>query len=114
MSERAPAIINDSVRDDATRRGASPSIERVFPGLARLNEEQQAAAAFEGDQLRILAGAGTGKTTALTARIACLVERGIRPERIMALTFTRRAAREMVHRTRDDGAPLEDSARPDC
>ncbi len=74
-------------------------IERVFPALARLNEEQHAAATFEGDQLRILAGAGTGKTTALTARVAWLVDSGIQPERIMALTFTRRAAREMVHRT---------------
>jgi DNA helicase II / ATP-dependent DNA helicase PcrA len=71
----------------------------MFPTLERLNEEQRRAATFEGDQLRILAGAGTGKTTALTARIAWLAESGIPAERIMALTFTRRAAREMVHRT---------------
>ncbi|MDQ1478478.1 MAG: UvrD/REP helicase N-terminal domain, partial [Actinomycetota bacterium] len=45
----------------------------MFPIVDRLNEEQRAAATFEGDQLRILAGAGTGKTTALTARIAWLV-----------------------------------------
>lgn len=54
---------------------------------------------FGGDQLRILAGAGTGKTTALTARVAWLVGTGIPAERVMALTFTRRAARELVHRT---------------
>ena len=71
----------------------------MFPELDRLNVEQRSAATFAGDQLRILAGAGTGKTTALTARIAWLAESGIPPERIMALTFTRRAAREMVHRT---------------
>jgi DNA helicase-2/ATP-dependent DNA helicase PcrA len=70
----------------------------VFPTIDRLNQEQRAAATFEGDQLRILAGAGTGKTTALTARVAWLVASGIPAERIMALTFTRRAAREMTHR----------------
>src|SRR6266404_4174470 len=70
----------------------------MFVALDRLNEEQRAAATFDGDQLRILAGAGTGKTTALTARVAWLIESGIPPERVMALTFTRRAAREMAHR----------------
>jgi DNA helicase-2/ATP-dependent DNA helicase PcrA len=66
--------------------------------MDRLNDEQRAAATFEGEQLRILAGAGTGKTTALIARIAWLVASGVRAERVMALTFTRRAAREMTHR----------------
>jgi len=75
------------------------TIERMFPTLDHLNDEQRRAATFDGDQLRILAGAGTGKTTALTARIAWLAASGIPAERIMALTFTRRAAREMVHRT---------------
>src|SRR5258705_9166841 len=70
----------------------------MFVALDRLNEEQRAAATFDGDQLRILAGAGTGKTTTLTARVAWLVESGIPPERVMALTFTRRAARQMSHR----------------
>src|SRR5712691_10465513 len=70
----------------------------MFAELDRLNEEQRAAATFDGDQLRILAGAGTGKTTALTARISWLIGGGIPPERVMALTFTRRAAREMSHR----------------
>ena len=79
-------------------------IERVFDGFDRLNEEQQAAAAFGGDQLRILAGAGTGKTTTLTARVAWLVRSGIPADRVMVLTFTRRAG------TRD-GAPNRDSAR---
>jgi DNA helicase-2/ATP-dependent DNA helicase PcrA len=70
----------------------------VFATIDRLNEEQRAAATFEGDQLRILAGAGTGKTTTLTARVAWLVAGGVPAERVMALTFTRRAAREMMHR----------------
>jgi DNA helicase-2/ATP-dependent DNA helicase PcrA len=86
----------------------------VFPTTDRLNEEQRAAAAFEGDQLRILAGAGTGKTTALTARIAWLVASGIPAERVLALTFTRRAAREMVHRTETllATAPGQQRSRP--
>ncbi len=73
-------------------------IERVFATLERLNDEQRAAATFAGSQLRILAGAGTGKTTALTARVAWLVAGGLPAERVMALTFTRRAARDMMHR----------------
>jgi len=72
----------------------------MFPSLERLNSEQRAAATFEGGPLRILAGAGTGKTTTLTARVAWLVASGVPAERIMLLTFTRRAAREMVGRTR--------------
>ena len=46
----------------------------------------------------ILAGAGTGKTRTLTARVASLVDRGVPPERVLLLTFTRRAADDMVAR----------------
>ncbi|HEX6543191.1 MAG TPA: UvrD-helicase domain-containing protein, partial [Ktedonobacterales bacterium] len=63
-----------------------------------LDEEQQAAAASETPAL-IIAGPGSGKTTTLVARVAHLVrERGITPERILALTFSRKAAREMRER----------------
>lgn len=72
----------------------------MFPPVARLNAQQRAAATFQGAPLRILAGAGTGKTTTLTTRVAWLVDSGVPAERIMLLTFTRRAAREMVGRTR--------------
>ncbi len=68
--------------------------------LAGLNPEQGAAATHPGGPLLILAGAGTGKTTTLCARVAWLVSEGVAPERIMLLTFTRRAAREMLQRTR--------------
>ena len=68
--------------------------------LAGLNEEQRAAADHDGGHLLVLAGAGTGKTTTLCARVARLVERGVPHERILLLTFTRRAAREMVDRAR--------------
>jgi DNA helicase-2/ATP-dependent DNA helicase PcrA len=64
-----------------------------------LNPEQLAAATHGDGPLLIVAGAGTGKTTTLAARVAWLVaERDVRPERILLLTFSRRAAREMVTR----------------
>ena len=53
---------------------------------------------FGDGPLLIVAGAGTGKTTTLACRVGHLVERGVRPERILLLTFTRRAAREMLSR----------------
>jgi DNA helicase II / ATP-dependent DNA helicase PcrA len=68
------------------------------PWLAQLNPEQRAAATHSGGPLLILAGAGTGKTTTLSARVAWLIAQGTPPERIMLLTFTRRAAREMLER----------------
>jgi ATP-dependent DNA helicase UvrD/PcrA len=80
-------------------RGASVSAETPA-WLAGLNPEQRAAATHPGGPLLILAGAGTGKTTTLCARVAWLVSEGVAPERIMLLTFTRRAAREMLQRTR--------------
>ncbi|HET6568371.1 MAG TPA: ATP-dependent helicase [Rhodothermales bacterium] len=63
-----------------------------------LNPQQYAAAtASEGPAL-VIAGAGTGKTRTLVYRVAYLVETGIPPEQIILLTFTRRAASEMVNR----------------
>lgn len=68
--------------------------------LDELNVEQRAAATHSGETLLILAGAGTGKTTTLCARVAWLMAEGVPAERILLLTFTRRAAREMVERAR--------------
>ena len=67
--------------------------------LEGLNPEQRDAPTAPAGPLLILAGAGTGKTTTLCARVAWLVSDGVAPERIMLLTFTRRAAREMLQRT---------------
>ena len=67
--------------------------------LADLNDEQRAVAQFDGGPLRVLAGAGTGKTTALSARVARIVADGVPAERVLLLTFTRRAARQMVDRS---------------
>ena len=60
--------------------------------LDELNDEQRAAATHAGGHLLILAGAGTGKTTTLCARVAWLVSSGVPSERILLLTFTRRAS----------------------
>lgn len=71
----------------------------MFPFVERLDEEQRIAVTSDADRLCIVAGAGTGKTTTLTSRVAWLVANGVRPERVMLVTFTRRAASEMVART---------------
>src|ERR1700682_2348951 len=68
--------------------------------LDGLNAQQRAAATYAGGPLLILAGAGTGKTTTLCARVAWLLGEGVPPDRILLLTFTRRAARELVERAR--------------
>ncbi len=65
---------------------------------AGLNEAQARAAAHPDGPLLIIAGAGTGKTRTLVHRVAHLLERGIKPERILLLTFTRRSAQEMLAR----------------
>jgi DNA helicase-2/ATP-dependent DNA helicase PcrA len=70
----------------------------MFDALERLNPEQRAAVEHVGGPLLVVAGAGSGKTWTLACRVARLVERGVPPERILLLTFTRRAAREMLGR----------------
>jgi DNA helicase II / ATP-dependent DNA helicase PcrA len=64
-----------------------------------LDEAQLAAVTYTGGPLVVLAGAGTGKTRTLTSRVAHLLERGVPPERILLLTFTRRAADDMLARS---------------
>jgi DNA helicase-2/ATP-dependent DNA helicase PcrA len=66
--------------------------------LSQLNTEQRAAASHGDGPLLIVAGAGTGKTTTLAHRVAYLIARGVPPGRILLLTFTRRAAAEMLRR----------------
>ncbi|MEM6782643.1 MAG: ATP-dependent helicase [Bacteroidota bacterium] len=66
-----------------------------------LNEQQYAAATAPGGPTLIVAGAGTGKTRTLVWRVAYLIETGTPPEQVVLLTFTRRAAREMLNRAAD-------------
>src|SRR5437879_10996013 len=75
-----------------TPRGA----ERILEGLT---EGQAAAVTHDAGPLLIVAGAGTGKTTVITRRIAYLIATGrARPSEILALTFTDKAAAEMEER----------------
>src|SRR5215211_437616 len=80
-----------------------PERDRILPERSRdlaaeLNAEQAAAATHGEGPLLIIAGAGTGKTRTLVYRVAHLIEKGARPDRILLLTFTRRAAQEMLSR----------------
>lgn len=68
------------------------------PWLVGLNEAQRWAVDHGDGPLLIIAGAGTGKTKTLACRVANLISRGVPPQRILLLTFTRRAAEEMLRR----------------
>ncbi|MEO8628477.1 MAG: ATP-dependent helicase, partial [Betaproteobacteria bacterium] len=94
------------------------------PIFDRLNAAQRAAARFGGRDeqgafaagpLLIVAGAGTGKTNTLAHRVAHLVLEGVSPQRILLLTFTRRAAEEMTRRAqRIVAAVLDEKAAGDA
>ena len=72
--------------------------------LDRLNPQQRAAVTHGDGPLLIVAGAGTGKTNTLAYRVSYLVSQKIPPEKILLLTFTRRAAEEMLKRATSVGA----------
>lgn len=78
--------------------------------LKNLNDKQKEAIISESQYVRIIAGAGSGKTRVLTTRIAHLIQSmGVYPQRIIGFTFTNKAAEEMINRVKtilDDGEVL--------
>ena len=77
---------------------ASPSAPAAANWKESLNPAQLEAVTAGDGPILVIAGAGTGKTWTLACRVAYLIEQGVPPERILLLTFSRRAAREMLSR----------------
>jgi len=81
-------------KDQARKR----SVDYTIPYGELLNRQQMEAVFHDEGPALVVAGAGTGKTRTLIYRVARLVEAGVNPREILLLTFTRRAAREMIGR----------------
>ena len=87
-------------RDYQLNRFAAPAELRI--DYAReLNAQQLAAVTAPEGPALVIAGAGAGKTRTLTYRVAWLIEQGVPPDRILLLTFTNKAAKEMMRRVED-------------
>ena len=90
-----PRIYRPREREAVPENGEHPLDDLT----AQLNPEQATAATYGDGPLLIVAGAGTGKTRTLVYRVAHLLQRGVKADRILLLTFTRRAAHEMLTRS---------------
>lgn len=80
------------------KRDRSSLPEKLTRYKSELNEEQFRVVTAQPKATLVVAGAGTGKTRAITYRVAYLIEQGVSPQRILLATFTNRASREMLRR----------------
>src|SRR3984885_3129682 len=78
-----------------------PALHLRIDYARELNPQQYAAVTAAPGPALVIAGAGSGKTRTLTYRVAFLLEQGIPPDRILLLTFTNKAAGEMMRRVAD-------------
>jgi DNA helicase-2/ATP-dependent DNA helicase PcrA len=79
----------------------------------KLNPQQKAAAQYAGSaqNLLVVAGAGCGKTRTIIARASHLIRSGVDASRILMMTFTNRAAREMKNRLKSEAGPLSEKVQ---
>ena len=113
LASLEPAESIDAVREDVNQRFVSSRIPAVAAAAdagvgARVTEEQAEAVATDEDVTLVLAGAGTGKTTVIAAKVAHLVRNErVDPEQILVLAFNKKAQREIVDRLTGELAAVD-------